>query len=51
MGVVRTVVSENPLNVEYAMTSWRQSFCPALDALLAWIEGQSARRPMISAQS
>jgi len=27
-----------PPKVEYRLTSWGQSLCPALDALLAWLE-------------
>jgi len=36
--VRRTVHDEKPPRVEYAMTPWGQSLCPALDALLAWME-------------
>lgn len=38
-GIVRrTVHDEKPPRVEYAMTAWGQSLCPALDSLLAWME-------------
>ncbi|HEY1398195.1 helix-turn-helix domain-containing protein [Roseateles sp.] len=36
--VERIVHDEKPPRVEYAMTPWGQSLCPALDALLAWVE-------------
>ena len=35
--VQRTVFPEVPPRVEYALTEWGQSLCPALDALLTWI--------------
>jgi DNA-binding HxlR family transcriptional regulator len=36
-GVVRrTVHPEVPPRVEYALTDWGQSLCPALDLLLKW---------------
>lgn len=36
-GIVhRTVYPEVPPKVEYTLTSWGQSLCPALDALLKW---------------
>lgn len=41
-GVVRrTVYPEVPPKVEYALTAWGQSLCPALDALLKWRSGAS----------
>ncbi|WP_022721113.1 helix-turn-helix domain-containing protein [Rhodopseudomonas sp. B29] len=36
--VARTVYPEVPPKVEYRLTAWGQSLCPALDALLGWIE-------------
>ena len=36
--VVRTVYNEVPPKVEYRLTAWGQSLCPALDALLQWSE-------------
>ncbi|MAS95199.1 MAG: MarR family transcriptional regulator [Verrucomicrobiales bacterium] len=36
-GIVhREVYPEVPPKVEYSMTEWGQSLCPALDALLKW---------------
>ena len=34
--VVRTVYAQVPPKVEYRLTDWGQSLCPALDALLKW---------------
>jgi DNA-binding HxlR family transcriptional regulator len=39
--VVRTAYPQVPPKVEYRLTSWGQSLCPALDAILKW----AARRP------
>nr|WP_321525713.1 helix-turn-helix domain-containing protein [uncultured Cohaesibacter sp.] len=39
--VKRTVYPEVPPKVEYSLTDWGQSLCPALDALLTW----AANRP------
>jgi DNA-binding HxlR family transcriptional regulator len=45
-GVVqRTVHNQVPPKVEYRLTSWGQSLCPALDALLKWAEMRNARTP------
>ncbi len=38
--VQRTVYPEVPPKVEYALTAWGQSLCPALDALLKWRAGR-----------
>ncbi|HET9361077.1 MAG TPA: helix-turn-helix domain-containing protein [Vicinamibacterales bacterium] len=38
--VARTVHPEVPPRVEYHLTDWGQSLCPALDKLLTWAEGQ-----------
>lgn len=36
-GIVRRIVHHQvPPKVEYALTDWGQSLCPALDALLIW---------------
>lgn len=38
-GIVRrTVYNQVPPKVEYCLTTWGQSLCPALDALLEWSE-------------
>jgi DNA-binding HxlR family transcriptional regulator len=37
-GMVRRIVHpEVPPRVEYGLTDWGQSLCPALDALLTWM--------------
>jgi DNA-binding HxlR family transcriptional regulator len=36
--VMRTVHNQVPPKVEYRLTPWGQSLCPALDALLQWSE-------------
>jgi DNA-binding HxlR family transcriptional regulator len=36
--VTRTVYHQAPPKVEYGITGWGQSICPALDALLEWAE-------------
>jgi len=38
--VARTVHAQVPPKVEYYLTNWGQSLCPALDKLLTWAEGQ-----------
>jgi DNA-binding HxlR family transcriptional regulator len=38
-GMVRRIVhAQVPPKVEYELTRWGQSLCPALDALLTWRE-------------
>jgi DNA-binding HxlR family transcriptional regulator len=38
-GVVRRIIHHQvPPKVEYGLTDWGQSLCPALDALLTWFE-------------
>jgi DNA-binding HxlR family transcriptional regulator len=38
-GVIRRIVYHQvPPKVEYGLTDWGQSLCPALDALLTWAE-------------
>ncbi len=34
--IARTVYAEVPPRVDYRLTDWGQSLCPALDALLTW---------------
>ena len=38
--VTRIVHPQVPPRVEYHLTDWGQSLCPALDALLTWAEGR-----------
>ena len=38
--VQRTVYNQVPPKVEYHLTDWGQSLCPALDKLLTWAEQQ-----------
>ena len=40
--VKRTVYPEVPPKVEYGLTEWGQSLCPALDALLTWAADRPA---------
>jgi DNA-binding HxlR family transcriptional regulator len=40
--VQRTVYNQAPPKVEYRLTAWGQSLCPALDALLKWAEEREA---------
>jgi len=42
--VTRIVHAEVPPKVEYHLTAWGQSLCPALAKLLTWAEQQPARR-------
>lgn len=38
-GILRRIVYQQvPPKVEYCLTDWGQSLCPALDALLLWLE-------------
>lgn len=47
-GIVhRKSYPEVPPKVEYSLTDWGQSLCPALDALLKWAE---LRKPVSSAE-
>jgi DNA-binding HxlR family transcriptional regulator len=39
--VLRKAYPQVPPKVEYSLTSWGQSLCPALDAVLKWAD----RRP------
>src|ERR1700737_4252591 len=47
-GIVRcSLHPQVPPKVEYCLTTWGQALCPALDALLKWVElreGMSAHR-------
>lgn len=42
--LTRTVHAEVPPKVEYRLTEWGQSLCPALDQLLTWTEQQPSSR-------
>jgi len=38
-GIVRRIVHPQiPPKVEYGLTAWGQTLCPALDAMLTWVE-------------
>jgi len=40
-GIVRRIVYHQvPPKVEYGLTDWGQSLCPALDAMLRWAAGR-----------
>lgn len=39
--VTRFVHHQVPPKVEYGLTEWGRSLCPALDALLSWAEAKS----------
>ena len=36
--VVRKAYPEVPPKVEYSLTEWGQALCPALDAMLKWVD-------------
>src|SRR5258708_6131888 len=42
--VVRTAYPQVPPKVEYRLTSWGQSLCPTLDAILKWADRRPADR-------
>lgn len=45
-GIVRRVAyAESPPRVEYSLTTWGQSLCPALDALLRWSTAREVAAP------
>jgi DNA-binding HxlR family transcriptional regulator len=45
-GIVRRVAyAESPPRVEYSLTTWGQSLCPALDALLQWSSAREVTAP------
>ena len=44
-GIVRRIVHHQvPPKVEYCLTEWGQSLCPALDALLTWAASRPAEQ-------
>ena len=44
--VVRTVHPQVPPKVEYRLTEWGQSLCPALDGFLKWLECRGNAEPV-----
>jgi DNA-binding HxlR family transcriptional regulator len=40
--VLRTVHPEVPPRVEYRLSPWGEALCPALEAMLHWIEARSS---------
>lgn len=38
--VERIVYAQTPPKVEYKLTAWGQSLCPALDSLLQWLDAR-----------
>jgi len=49
-GIVQRIVhNQVPPKVEYHLTTWGQSLCPALDALLKWAENRSRPSPDVGA--
>lgn len=42
--VTRVVHAQVPPKVEYHLTEWGQSLCPALDELLTWVEKRPPSR-------
>ena len=45
--VVRTVYPQVPPKVEYRLTDWGQSLCPALDAILKWADKRPSHLRLI----
>jgi len=43
--ITRMVHAEVPPKVEYVLTPWGLSLCPALDGLLEWVERHCGVRP------
>ena len=46
--VLRTAYAQVPPKVEYSLTSWGQSLCPALDAILKWADRRPAHVRKVS---
>jgi DNA-binding HxlR family transcriptional regulator len=46
--VHRIVHPQVPPKVEYRLTDWGQSLCPALDSLLKWLASRKERETLIS---
>lgn len=47
--VRRKIYPEVPPRVEYSLTDWGQSLCPALDSLLTWLDHRPATEAPIPA--
>ena len=47
--VLRTAYPQVPPKVEYSLTSWGQSLCPALDAILKWADRRPTRVRKVNA--
>ena len=47
--VARKLYPQVPPKVEYRLTEWGQSLCPALDALLKWAERKEDLAPVADA--
>jgi DNA-binding HxlR family transcriptional regulator len=43
--LIRIVHNQVPPKVEYRLTAWGQSLCPALDALLTWMDRKPGAPP------
>ena len=51
-GVVRRFVHHQvPPKVEYSLTDWGQALCPALDALLTWVDLRDSLTEQVRAQT
>ena len=48
--VVRTAYPQVPPKVEYRLTSWGQSLCPTLDAILKWADRRPAERSKLNSR-
>lgn len=46
--VLRTAYPQVPPKVEYRLTAWGQSLCPALDAILKWADRRLAHVRKVS---
>src|SRR5712692_3736484 len=46
-GIVRRFIHHQvPPKVDYSLTDWGQALCPALDALLTWVELRPSTEPV-----
>src|SRR6201987_3084006 len=46
--VLRRAYPQVPPKVEYSLTTWGQSLCPALDAILKWADRRPAHARKVS---